>query len=168
MMPFDTCLARPCRVRFGTTPCCTPRIRHTGGHYAPTKLTPALPVLNCNMVISRNVRRGPRAFPRGGGKGNAGVRRHFCRPRIIIDSLLSTASSDRVYTYTCVCVCICVRARSQVYVALYTNRKSEAITRYGTDKAGLTYLAGSLKRIKYRARPLIQRAYYPRLELFLR
>lgn len=72
------------------------------------------------------------------------------------------------YTHTRVYVYVYVRARSQVYVALYTNRKSEAITRYGTDKAGLTYLAGSLKRIKYRARPLIQRAYYPRLELFLR
>lgn len=42
---------------------------------------------------------------------------------------------DRVYIYVYVCV-VCVRARECIYVALYTNRKSEAITRYGTDKAG--------------------------------
>lgn len=47
-----------------------------------------------------------------------------------------------VRTYVCVCV-----ERALAPVALYTNRKSEAITRYGTDKTGLAYLVGSLKHI---------------------
>jgi len=75
------------------------------------------------------------------------VWRHFCWPRIIIDSLLSTASSDRVHMYAYMCVRACGARVYVLYVALYTNRKSEAITRYGTDKAGLAYLAGSLKHI---------------------
>jgi len=105
------------------------------------------------------------------------VWRHFCWPRIIIDSLLSTVSSDRMYMYVCTYIRVraCERPVYVLYVALYTNRKSEAITRYGTDKAGLALPRISLARLfkaytyniaRRAVRPPIQRTY-PRLELFL-
>lgn len=49
------------------------------------------------------------------------------------------------------CTCLCASKRERalargyvLYVALYTNRKSEAITRYGTDKTGLARVSRRL------------------------
>jgi len=188
MISLNVCFARPCRVRFGTTAAqgYTSRVWHkstqTWGLLCANETDTAhraLSALNCNTVISRNVRRGPRAFPRGGCRegGNAGVAAFLLAAYHYRFTFIHGEQRPHVYVrvYVYIRVRACERPVYVLYVALYTNRKSEAITRYGTDKAGLALPRISLARLfkaytyniaRRAVRPPIQRTY-PRLELFL-
>lgn len=157
MISLNVCFARLCRVRFGTTAAqgYTSRVRHkstqTRGLLCANETDTghrALSALNCNTVISRNVRRGPRAFPRGGCRegGNAGVAAFLLAAYHYRFTFIHGEQRPHVYVRVYIRVRACERPCT-CCTSLFTRTGSPRLL-HGTvrikraSRSGAAYLAG--------------------------
>jgi len=165
MISLNVCFARPCRVRFGTTAAqgYTSRVWHkstqTWGLLCANETDTAhraLSALNCNTVISRNVRRGPRAFPRGGCRegGNAGVAAFLLAAYHYRFTFIHGEQRPHVYVrvYVRIYVSVRVSARCTCCTSLFTRTGSPRLL-HGTvrikraSRSRVSPWRGSLKHI---------------------